>query len=164
MRAAPLAVPAAHDMNPLRHNSPSPSINQQSCSYSLAWEINRAGYPAFPEGLLKQSLFTVKNVACSSSFNPISEHVGSDGSKMGYCKYTCASAAKARSEEASNYSWTDGPLPSIILVCRHTRKWPESNSKTTQSHPCVLCQFTSVCRWTAPSPFTSLATVWSVKF
>ena len=111
-------------------------------------EINRAGYPAFPEGLLKRSLFTVKNVACSSSFNPISEHVGSDGSKTGYCKYTCASATKARSEEASNYSWTDGPLPSIILVCRHTRKWPESNSKTTQSHPWVLCQFTSVCGWT----------------
>lgn len=164
MRAALLAVPAAYDTNPLRH-SPSPAINQQSCSYSLAWEINRAGYPAFPEGLLKRSLFTVKNVACSSSFNLIGEHMGSDGSKWDSVNIPRASATKARSEEASNYSWTDCPLPgTIILVCRHTGKWPESNSKTTQSHPWVLCQFTSVCRWTAPSPFTRLATVWNLKF
>lgn len=170
MRAAPLAVPAAHDMNPLRQ-SPSPTINQQSCSDS--W---KGDFP-WPGKLTEQdtplSLRVCWSKVCSQwkmwhAAPALTQSVNiwvQMEAKWDIVNIPRASATKARSEEESNYSWTDCPLPrTIILVCRHTRKWPESNSKITQSHPWVLCQCTPVCRWTAPSPFTRLATVWSLKF
>ena len=168
MRAAPLPVPAAHDMNPLRCGL-FPAINQQSCPSSWRWAFARRGKLIEQDPLLSLRVFRSKVClqlkmcrAAPALTSPVNIWIQMEA-KWDIVNIPGASATKARSEGESNYSWTDCPVPStVILVCRLTRKWPESNLKTTQGRLWVLCVFTSVNRWTTPWIFTGLGTVWSL--
>lgn len=133
MRAASLAVPAAHDTNPARHGL-SPAMSSElllflKTSLSWAWEIEGTESPPFPSGLHGQVRL---HGECAERLQLSLEQrtVHSDGSKIRYCKHTSQFCYQGGKEKDSNHSWTGCPLPSTVIpVCRLTRKWPESNTE-----------------------------------